>query len=110
MDRRRAPRIGVSTLVLTLAAGARVPARIRDMSRIGCRIDTPVRLRRGEEVVLELALPDRDLTIAGRIVRATARSAGVAFHRPLSAGAVASVGWKPLPAAANVVRLHPPPH
>ncbi len=86
MDRRADLRHSASATTVAATDFARMPSRIADVSRSGCRIATPARLRTSERVGLELPAPrDRIEYLTGCVMWSKAQSAGIAFDGPLDA-------------------------
>lgn len=77
MDRRRAPREAIETaVVIHTAGGERILATARNISTSGMLLDVqqPSKLKVGEEVTVDVELPDNPLTAfaawgIGKIVR-----------------------------------------
>ncbi|MFP3939427.1 MAG: cyclic nucleotide-binding domain-containing protein [Thermoanaerobaculia bacterium] len=77
-----------SDVELQLDGGARLPARVENLSPGGaCLRGLPEAWQKGREVRFALALPGQEplLSVAGRIAWRNRRAAGIAFHRPSGA-------------------------
>ncbi|MEM0948152.1 MAG: PilZ domain-containing protein [Pseudomonadota bacterium] len=85
MERRGASRHPADAKTVAAMGYTRVPAKLGDVSRDGCRLLTPTRLRLGERI--ELELPSRNggfEYLAARVVWSQLRRAGVVFDQPIS--------------------------
>ena len=86
-DPRRATRREFRCFVEARGAGGELRATIENLSRTGMLIDTPVSLRDGETITIEL--PNAG-PIAAQVVWTYGTFAGCEFPSPLSQGAVSA--------------------
>lgn len=103
-ERRSAERVDIGRpCIVRLADGTAIQARIEDLTREGCRIDTPVPLSARQSI--SIGIPGVG-TVAAQVMWFGDRGYGCAFDRPLPPGSVtAAIDDNVVPL---IVAQHPP--